>query len=145
MYLVSACLIGINCRYDGKNTCNKDLEKLMKEGKVIPVCPEVLGNMPIPRESCEIITDGNGIRKVISKSGIDYTSNFEEGARKTLEICKALNIEKAILQSRSPSCGYRKIYDGTFRSNFIEGNGITADLLSENGIEVYTELDWVRS
>lgn len=137
VYLISSCLVGINCKYNGSNTCNEKLHTLMLSGQAIPVCPEVLGGLSIPREPCEIVGE-----KVAGKSGQDYTRQFQDGADKTLQICRTLGISIAILQSRSPSCGYGKIYDGTFSGSFVEGNGITADLLSKNGILVYTESNW---
>jgi len=142
MYLISACLVGINCRYNGTNTLDQKLMELMEEGKAIAVCPELLGKLPIPREPCEIIITKDGKRKVVSQSGEDYTYEYLEGAKKTLEICKVIGIEKAILQSRSPSCGYGKIYDGTFSSKLIEGNGLTAGILSKNGLKVFNEENW---
>ncbi|MFP4660945.1 MAG: DUF523 domain-containing protein [Halanaerobiales bacterium] len=141
MYIVSACLAGINCRYNGGNTENKTIKKLVQEGKAIPVCPEVLGGLDIPREPCEIINDKNGDRRVINSEGNDVTEEFTRGAEKTLEIARIINASIAILQSRSPSCGYKSIYDGTFDGNLIKGNGITADLLEKNTITIYTEED----
>jgi len=117
------------------------LEALVKEGKAVACCPELLAKLPIPREPCEI-TKCNGVLSVVGKSGKDYTQAFNDGAMKTLSICRLAGVDKAILQSRSPSCGFGKIYDGTFSGRLISGNGLTADLLSYNGIEVYTEDDW---
>ena len=142
MYMVSACIVGISCRYDGKNTLDDKLLELLREGKAIPLCPELLGGLPTPRESCEIVTAEDGTRRVMGRSGADFTNAYREGARKTLEICKIANIKKAILQDRSPSCGYGRIYDGTHTGGFAEGNGITADLLIKNGIEVFTRAAW---
>lgn len=142
MYLISACLIGVNCKYNGAANLDEDLLKLFMEGQAIAVCPEVLGNLSIPREPCEIVMDDVGSIKVLSKYGKDCTSNFIEGARITLEICKSAGVDKAILQSRSPSCGYGKIYDGTFTGKLIDGNGLTAQLLSDNGISVLTDENW---
>ncbi len=142
MYLISACLVGVNCRYNGENTLDERLVGLIESGEAIAVCPEVLGDLPIPREPCEIIKTGDEIQKVISQSAKDYTKNFFKGAEKTLEICKIIGIKKAILQSRSPSCGYGKIYDGTFSGTQIEGNGVTAELLDKNGIKVFNEENW---
>ena len=141
MYLVSSCLAGVNCRYDGSNSENKYIAKLVKEGKVIALCPEQLAGLSTPRPSCEIIIDENSNKRVISKDGKDLTDNFMEGAEKTLGIIKAADINKVILQSRSPSCGCGLIYDGTFSGKLIEGNGLVAELLMKNGIEVYTEND----
>ena len=140
MILVSACLAGINCKYNGGNNYNEKIFNLVKEGKAIPVCPEQLGGLTPPREPSEIkIIDGK--RYVINKEGIDVTEEFEKGAEEVLTLVKKLDIKKAILQSRSPSCGINKIYSGNFDRNLVDGNGILADLLLENGIEVINSDD----
>lgn len=141
MYLVSSCLAGINCRYDGKNSENIDIVELVNQGQAIPVCPEVFGKLPIPRPCCEIVDDHH-MKKVMSRDGKDLTKEYYDGAEKALSIAKTLDIKKAILKSKSPSCGCGLIYDGTFSGNLIEGNGLTAELLMKNGIEVYTENDF---
>jgi uncharacterized protein YbbK (DUF523 family) len=139
MYLVSACLAGINCRYDGGNSRISELEELVKSGIAIALCPEVISGLGIPRIGCEIIRLSDGSRKVINKEGKDLTEAFIDGAQKTLDIVKILGINKAILKARSPSCGYGKVYNGNFNGKLIEGNGITADLLAKNGVEIYNE------
>lgn len=139
MYIVSACLAGIKCRYDGKDNENNDIMKLVKEGKAIPVCPEVLGGLPIPRIPCEIIEDKNGKLKVINKEGKDCTLEFLQGAQKALAIAEVVGANTAILKSKSPSCGYGKIYDGKFNGNLVDGDGITTRIFKENGIKIYTE------
>lgn len=139
MYLVSACLAGINCRYDGQNTRVSGIEELVKSGKAIAICPELLGGLAIPRPSCEIIESSEGKGRVVSKERKDFTSFFGAGAQKTLDIAKTIGITKAILKSKSPSCGYGKVYDGTFTRTTREGHGFTAGLLAANGIVVYTE------
>lgn len=141
MYLVSSCLAGVNCRYDGKNHENKLIVDLVKKGEAIPVCPEQLGGLPTPRTSCEIVIDEKNSRKVISKDKRDCTNEFMLGAEKTLKVAKAVCAKKAILKSKSPSCGCGLIYDGTFSGKLVEGNGLTAELLIQNGIEVCTEND----
>lgn len=141
MYLVSSCFAGVNCRYDEKNNENKIILKLVKEGKAIPVCPEQLGGLPTPRVPCEIIIDENGNKKIVNKDGKDLTKEFIEGAEKTLAIAKAKGIKKAILKSKSPSCGCGLVYDGTFSGTLVKGNGLTTELLIKNGFEVYTEND----
>ena len=140
MILVSACLAGINCKYNGGNNYNEKIFNLVKEGKAIPVCPEQLGGLTTPREPSEIkIIDGK--RYVINKEGIDVTEEFEKGAEEVLALVKKLDIKKAILQSRSPSCGRDKIYSGNFDRNLVDGNGILADLLLKNSIEVINSED----
>lgn len=136
MYLVSSCLAGINCRYNGKSSENKFIIDLIKSGNAIPLCPECIGGLPTPRDPSEIVEG-----RVLTNKGVDVTKEFILGAEKILEICKLLKIKKAILKSNSPSCGYLTIYDGSFTGKLITGNGITSDLLSKNGIEVFTEKD----
>ena len=140
MILVSACLAGINCKYNGGNNYNEKIFNLVKEGKAIPVCPEQLGGLTTPREPSEIkIIDGK--RYVINKEGIDVTEEFEKGAEEVLTLVKKLDIKKAILQSRSPSCGKGKIYSGNFDRKLVDGNGILAEMLLNNGIEVINSDD----
>lgn len=135
MILISACLIGINCKYNGKNNYNNKAFELVKNGQAIPVCPEQLGGLKTPRAPAEIkIIDGK--RYVINNKNDDVTKEFEKGAEEVLALAKKLNIKKAILQSRSPSCGAGKIYNGNFEKKLIEGNGVLAELLMSNRIEV---------
>ncbi|ADO77290.1 DUF523 domain-containing protein [Halanaerobium praevalens] len=141
MYLVSSCLAGINCRYDSKNNLNKKVAALVRKGKAIPVCPEVLGGLSTPRDPSEIIVTEEGNKKVVTEKGKDLTAAFKQGAEKTLKIAQIIGAKKAVLQQRSPSCGWGKVYDGSFSGTLIKGNGLTAELLIENGIEVLTELD----
>lgn len=137
MILVSACLVGMNCKYDGGNNFNQKVFDLVKEGKAIPICPEQLGGLKTPRKPSEVkVIDGK--RYVINNEGEDVTANFEKGASEVLNLTKKLNIKKAVLQPRSPSCGVGKIYSGNFDKQLVDGNGITADLLIQNGIEVIT-------
>ena len=140
MYIISACLAGIDCRYNGKNNKNEEILKLVQEGKAILVCPEQLGGLSTPRLPSEIVSDNENV-KVISNDGKDVTENFIKGAEETLKIAKMMGIKKAILKARSPSCGYGKIYDGTFSKTITKGNGITSELLEKNGIKIYTEED----
>ncbi len=146
MIIVSACLCGINTRYDGKNNLNEKVAKLLKEGKAVLVCPEQLGGLSTPRPAHEIkggtgseVLDGYA--RVISINGEDGTLDFIKGAEETLKIAKQVDAKAAILKAKSPSCGFSKIYDGSFSKTKIEGNGVTAELLIRNGIKVYTEED----
>ncbi|UTC48442.1 DUF523 domain-containing protein [Treponema vincentii] len=134
MLIVSACLAGFPCRYDGKKAINTAVQQLVKEGKAIPVCPEQLGGLPTPRLPAEMKAG-----KVISSDGNDVTEAFEKGAAVVLEIAKQYGCTGALLKARSPSCGKGRIYDGSFSGILIEGNGKTADLLMRNGITVTTE------
>lgn len=129
--LISACLIGLNCKYDGGNNENSKLVELMKEKDLVPICPEQLGGLKTPRASAERKQE-----KVITKEGVDVTKEYQKGAEEVLKLAKKLNIKKAILKSRSPSCGIDEIYDGTFSHNLVKGDGVTAELLKKNGIEV---------
>ena len=136
MKLCSACLMGICCRYDGKSKPNKKIITLLKEETLIPVCPEQLGGLPIPRAPSEI--KGG---KVYSKDGIDVTDSFKKGAHETLKVAKLFNIKNAIFKQKSPSCGCGKIYDGTFSGKVINGDGITTLMMKQNGISVISEDD----
>lgn len=146
MILVSGCLCGINCKYDGGNNKNEEILRLFKEKKLIPVCPEQLGGQETPRDGHEII-EGTGKDVLEGKARVkgpkndDVTEKFIKGAYETLNIAKALNIKCAILKGRSPSCGVGMIYNGKFNGEKREGNGVTAELLIQNGIKVYTEED----
>lgn len=135
MILVSACLVGINCKYSGGNNYNQKIFDLVKEGKAIPICPEQLGGLNTPRKPVELKVI-NGKRYAIDNEGNDLTENFERGALEVLNLAKNLNINKAILQPRSPSCGVNKIYSGNFDNKLVDGNGILAELLKQNGIDV---------
>lgn len=138
MIIVSACFCNINCKYSGLNNYNEYINELVSSGRAVPVCPEVLGGLSIPRTPAEII-ENNNERKVITKDGEDVTENFINGAEKILIIAKAIEAKVAILKSKSPSCGCGKIYDGTFSNKLILGDGFTAKLLKENNIKVYNE------
>ena len=139
MFIISACLIGENCKYDGKNNYNKVALDLFNSDKAIPVCPEELGGLSTPRVPSEIV--GN---KVVSKEGMDVTKAFQLGAIKTLEEAKKHQVKYAILQARSPSCGSKKIYDGTFSNTLIDGQGMTTKLLEKNGIKVITIEEYIN-
>jgi len=132
--LVSACLLGENCKYNGGNNKNESVIRLDKYFDIVPVCPECLGGLKIPREPNEIV---NG--KVISKSGMDFTDLYLDGAEKTLYIANECAAGFAVLKERSPSCGKGFIYDGSFSGKLTSGNGITAEKLLENGIAVFGE------
>lgn len=136
MYLISACLCGVNCKYSGGNNLNSKCVKLLNEGKALLVCPEQLGGLSTPRTPAEIKEN-----KIITKDNIDVTVQFNKGAREALMIAKQANITKAILKEGSPSCGSKFIYDGTFTGKKIKGEGITCKLLKKNGINVISSDD----
>lgn len=132
--LISACLLGVNCRYDGRGFRNIKILKLSEKYNLIPVCSEQLGGLATPRTPVEI---KNG--KAIDKYGIDVTKNFKNGALEVLRLAKLFNCKYAVLKSRSPSCGYKTIYDGTFTGKLTEGSGFAAKALSEAGITILNE------
>ncbi len=145
--LVSACLLGINCRYNRSNVFDESLLKnILERGLTpIPVCPEQLGGLPTPRPSCEIVGgDGydvlDGIARVLTRDGEDITEHFVRGAYETLKIAKLLNIDFAIMKDFSPSCGCENIYDGTFSGRTKRGCGVTTALLRRNGFIVKNQL-----
>ena len=127
--LVSACLLGENCKYSGGNNYNQAVVDFVQGHQIIPVCPEVLGGLPIPRSPAELV---DGV--VINKAGISVDEQFRAGAEKALAIAKQNGAELAILQSRSPSCGVKEIYDGSFTGKKIPGQGVFAEMLQQAGI-----------
>ena len=133
--LISACLLGVNCKYNGSNNNVPGIIDQMKNVTLIPVCPEQLGGLTTPRPPAEL--DGEG--RIINNEGIDVTKQFEFGAEETLKIAKMYNCKYAILKERSPSCGSNQIYDGSFQGKVKQGEGLTASLLKQNGIKVYSE------
>ena len=148
MILISACLLGVNCKYNGKNNFKSEIIEYFKNKNVIPICPEQLGGFSTPRFVAEI-KDGDGsdvlegTAKVINSDGADVTKEFIKGAYETLKLAEALGAKKAILKSRSPSCGVGKIYNGDFNGTLIEGNGVTVALLKSKGIEIYNNEDFL--
>lgn len=136
MILISACLAGVNCKYNGGNNEVKELRELYESNKAVLVCPEVLGGLPTPRIPCEI--KGN---RVYNTDREDKTSYFQEGAQKALAIARENGCRIAVLKAYSPSCGPDEIYDGTFTHTKVRGGGIFARLLKEEGIECISELD----
>ena len=136
--LVSACLLGVNCRYDGANNKREDVLALMEKYNLIPVCPEQLGGLATPREAAEK-AGGEKEERVLTRSGNDVSACFKRGAQETLKLAGLYGCKQAVLKERSPSCGCEMIYDGTFSGNVIEGKGVTAMLLEQNGIAVTGE------
>ena len=132
--IVSACLLGLECRYDGRQKPNDKVIALGKKHCLIPVCPEQMGGLSTPRDASERV--GN---KVVSCMGKDVTSQYNRGAKMALQVAKVNGATVAILKAKSPSCGKGCIYDGTFRRQLTQANGVTVDLFLENGIAVYTE------
>ena len=132
--LISACLIGENTKYNGKNNYVKDVEKLFPLCDLIIVCPEVMGGLKTPRAPSEIKDN-----KVINIKGTDVSKFFHNGASLVSYIAKENKVKYAVLKENSPSCGVHHIYDGTFSNNLIKGNGITTQELIKKGIQVFSE------
>jgi uncharacterized protein YbbK (DUF523 family) len=143
-FLVSACLVGIPCRYDGDSCPHEQLQALAAQGDVLPLCPEVLGGLPTPRPPAEIQGgDGGdvleGRARVVNIEGKDVTVEFLTGAQEALRVVRRWDIKEAILKAHSPSCGVGQIYDGSFSGHLVEGDGVTAALLKREGIIVTNE------
>ena len=132
--LISACLLGRNCKYNGGNNYTPLVEALKARYELVPVCPECFGGLPIPHEPSERVGD-----KVLSKSGEDVTEPFRRGAEKTLAAAIQQGVTRAVLKERSPSCGCGSIYDGTFTGTVVPGNGVAAELLLSRGVVIYGE------
>jgi uncharacterized protein YbbK (DUF523 family) len=145
-YLVSACLLGFPCAYDGQGRAVGDLLALAAHGQVVPICPEVAGGLPTPRPTAEIAGgDGGdvlyGRARVVTVAGNDVTGAFLRGAERALAVVQQHGISTAILRQRSPSCGSACIYDGTHSGVLKEGQGVTTALLRRHGVEVLSEGD----
>lgn len=138
MIIVSACLAGCECRYDGKSNEIPEIKNLVLKNKAIALCPEELGGLSTPRITCEIVESRNEL-KVMGQDNNDYTAQFTKGAEIVTNVAKALNCKTAILKANSPSCGYGKIYDGSFTGKYRKGNGITSQLLGNNGVQILNE------
>ena len=136
--LVSKCLAGFCCRYDGGNNLVPEVRQLVEAGLAVTVCPEELGGLPTPRIPSERIGG-----RVVNREGTDVTVAFNTGAEAALRIALEHACETAILKSRSPSCGKGCIYDGQFTGKLVSGNGVTAELFLQNGIEVLTEEEFL--
>ena len=150
LILVSACLLGVDCRYDGQSCPDQLLRGLAARGRVVPFCPEVFGRLPTPRVPAEIEDahaglDGravlDGRTRVLARNGCDVTPQFLVGAKGALALAHRLGIRHSILKSNSPSCGVGRIYDGRFTNTLVPGDGVTAALLKRSGFQVFTEGD----
>lgn len=132
--LISGCLLGVCCRYDGASKPHPLAMELAKDHELIPVCPEQLGGLATPRPPAE--RQGG---RIAAKTGADVTEQYLRGAEEALKIYRLLNCDAAVLKERSPSCGSGEIYDGTFTGTLVAGNGATAELFRNNGVPVYGE------
>ncbi len=132
--LISGCLLGVGCRYDGGRVKKVDIEALSEHFELIPICPEVMGGLPTPRTPSERV--GN---RVLMRDGTDVTANFLRGAEESYMLARSLGVEIALLKERSPSCGKGRIYDGSFSGTLTDGDGVAAEYLNAHGIAVYGE------
>ena len=132
--LISACLLGVCCRYDGASKPHPLVEALAAEHTLIPVCPEQMGGLSTPRPPSERQGD-----RVVAKTGADVTAQYRKGAEEALRLCRLFHCDGAILKERSPSCGHGEIYDGSFTGTLVPGDGTAAELLTRQGIPVYGE------
>ena len=146
--LMSACLIGQCCRYDaqnGKSIVTPKLHKMLNNGEVAVICPELAGGLGVPRDHCEIASGGtaagvlDGAAKVLTIKSEDKTESFIKGARATLELVQKYSIKTAVMKEGSPSCGVHSVHIGAFDGNLVEGRGVTAELLARNGVRVFSE------
>ncbi len=131
--LISACLLGLSCRYDGEYR-EYDLKNLREKFNLIPICPEIYGGLPTPRVPSEIQGE-----KVVNRNGDDVTAQYEKGAQEALKLAKLYNAKYALLKAKSPSCGKNEVYDGSFTATLVSGEGVTAKLLRENELVIFTE------
>ncbi len=139
--LISACLLGVDCKYDGGNNAlpEEALRKLREKYRLVPVCPEVLGGLTVPRAPCERLGG-----RVVNRVGADVTAAFQKGAEAALRIAEEQGCRRALLKARSPSCGSGGIYDGSFSGRLVPGDGVTAERLRAAGLEQLadeTEID----
>ena len=136
--LISGCLLGLCCRYDGKSKPAEKAAALSEKYYLIPVCPEQLGGLPTPR----VPSERRGER-VVTRDGRDVTENYRLGARRALAIAQREGVSAAVLKERSPSCGRGEVYDGTFTGTLTPGDGVTAELFAASGLAVYGESDCI--
>jgi uncharacterized protein YbbK (DUF523 family) len=147
--LMSACLVGEKVRYDGRDSLQNHLrlKEWMNAGRVLYICPEMAGGLPTPRPPAEIEPNANAEAvlhfraKILTNQGNDVSDQFRKGAEKALQLAKENNIKTAILKARSPSCGSKQVYDGTYSKKLVEGMGLTAYLLTQNDIHVFDETE----
>jgi uncharacterized protein YbbK (DUF523 family) len=144
MILVSACLAGVKTRYDATDRVDAAIRQLVSSKKALPLCPEVMGGRSIPREPVEIKGGSGqqvimGLAKTVDKAGSDHTREILDGVAEFMKAVRNLNVKAVILKSKSPTCGYGKIYDGTFSGKLVDGDGVLAAELEKEGIKIYNE------
>ena len=135
--IVSACLLGEPCRYDGASRASDAVKEYLIDAAVVPICPEQMGGLATPRNPCEIQSDGS----IRDASGADWTKEYEQGADIAVMLAKSLGCKEALLKAYSPSCGVHAVYDGTFSATLIPGEGVTAKALREAGVVLLDEND----
>jgi uncharacterized protein YbbK (DUF523 family) len=135
--LVSACLLGTCCNHEGRHSLRRHVEALGERYRLVPICPEVVGGLPTPRAAAELQPDG----RVVNAAGDDVTAEYRRGAQAAVELAAAVGAHRAVLKARSPSCGARQVYDGTFTRTLRDGEGVTAAALRAAGIEVVSDED----
>lgn len=143
MIIISACLCGFFCRYNGQNAQNKEALALLRTGQAVPVCPEQLGGLPTPRPPVELLHgDGaavlRGDAQAVTAQGVHVTAAFINGAAEVLHMARLYGADRAILKNRSPSCGCGELYDGSFTGKIIKGDGVCAALLRQHGVHIST-------
>lgn len=147
---ISACLAGVCCRYDGQANEISALKQLVADQKAVIVCPEVLGGLPTPRTPAEIVGgDGfavwEGRARVVDQTGCDVTLAFQQGAKRAYEKLQAAQVTTLILKAKSPSCGSRLIYDGTFSGVKVNGVGVATAYFKNHGLTIYSEENWQKA
>ena len=135
--LISACLLGVPCRYDGQSKRHPLAQELCRRHRVIPVCGEIFGGLPTPRPPAEICG-----QRVVTREGADVTAVYRRGAEAVLELARLTGAEAAVLKERSPSCGFGRVYDGSFSKRPIPGQGCAARRLAEMGVKLLDETNW---
>ncbi|HFD40016.1 MAG TPA: DUF523 domain-containing protein [Anaerolineae bacterium] len=150
LILVSACLLGVACRYDGQSCPEEGVRDLAAHGRLVPICPEVAGGLPTPRPPAEIEGAAEGLdgeavltgrTRVVRRDGTDVSAAFIAGAEAALALARRLGLRRAILKADSPSCGVGRIHNGRFDGRLVSGDGVTAALLKQAGIDLFTERD----
>lgn len=139
-YAISKCLLGYNCKYDGKNNLKDKIKELEKNNEIIEICPEVFGGLPVPRIPFELIND-----RAINKEGLDVTDKVINGSKKALQLILDNNVDVVILKEKSPTCGVNYIYDGTFTHTKISGSGLLTRMLKEHNIKVISDEDFINN
>ena len=135
--VVSACLLGVPCNHMGEGSPSEAVKALASSARLVPICPEVAGGLPVPRAAAELQPSG----RVVTETGEDVTASYERGAAAAVALARAVGAAEAVLKARSPSCGCRQVYDGSFSRVLVEGEGVAAAALRRSGVRVRSEED----